>query len=157
MLQSRSILNLSVSDKKISMKAIKIVLLLLTLSGIIFLPYVPAQTKQASCCCCSGAVCRCDCSKNNTDGTLFQGPDKNIIPSPCDLNKCANNAPPTARKIFFLNYSDSPFKKDQTTGLRNSASPEKAGIIPVSAFINSYVTPLSLPPPLFIKNTSLLL
>jgi hypothetical protein len=140
------------------MKRIQILLLFLAASGIVFPAYVPAQTKQAfSCCCCSGAVCACDCNKNGTGNPALQSPSTSATPDPCDFNKCNRNLPVTGCKNFILSGTDSMSKKKLAAGLQHSVPAEKSSFFSATAFNNACDRQLSLPPPLFIKNTSLLL
>lgn len=140
------------------MNFFKTLLILLAIAGIVFSTYTPAQTKQVtSCTCCKGSVCTCDCSRKGQSGPGFGGTQKDSADGTCDFNKCDNKAPVNARKNFFLSSPDGSLKKKLASGLGHSLPAGKMSFFSAAAVTKSYDGHLSLPPPLFLKNSCLLL
>ena len=140
------------------MKLFKTLLILLAIAGIVFSTYAPAQTKQVPCCsCCKGPVCTCGCSSTGPFGPSFGGLKKDGADGTCDFNKCDNNSPVPAGKTFLINSTDDSLKKKLVLGIQSGVPAENAcSFLRVSS--NSLCAGhFSLPPPLFLKNSCLLL
>jgi hypothetical protein len=139
-------------------KIFKTLLILLAIAGIVFSTYTPAQTKQGPCCsCCKGSVCTCDCSSKGPPGPSFGGLQKDGADGKCDFNKCDNKKPVTVRNNFLLSSTDGSQKKKLASGMGHSLPAGNMGFFPAAAVTKSYDGHLSLPPPLFLKNSCLLL
>ena len=140
------------------MKTFKTLLILLAIAGIVFSTYTPALTKQAPCCsCCRGSVCTCDCSQKSPPGPSFGSSQKDGSDVSCDFNKCDNNTPVTSRNIFLLSSADGSQKKKLASGLGHSVPAGNMSFFSAAAVTKAYNGHLSLPPPLFLKNSCLLL
>jgi len=140
------------------MKHYKLLLILLVISGIVFSAFPPAQTKESPCCsCCKGSVCMCACNDKGADRTAFRGTQKDRAPGRCDFNPCNNKDPLTAGKTFLLNSTDDISNKKLVLGLLSSIPAEKTCLFSTLTANNAYDSRLFLPPPLFLKNSCLLL
>jgi hypothetical protein len=145
-------------ESLIRMKNFKLLLILLVISGIVFSAFTPVQTKESPCCsCCKGSVCMCACNDKGADRTVFRGTQKDRARGRCDFNTCNNKDPLTTGNIFFLNSSNDVLKKKLVLVLQTCISAEGACLFAKIFDHNLYSAHLSLPPPLFLKHSSLLL
>jgi hypothetical protein len=140
------------------MKHFKLLLIVLAISGIVFSTFTPAQTKESPCCsCCKGSVCMCACSTKGSDRPAFRDAQKDSAHGRCDFNTCNNKYPVPTGNSFLLNGSYDIQKKKLVLGLQTCTSAEEARLFARSFARNLYAAHLSLPPPLFLKHSSLLL
>jgi hypothetical protein len=139
-------------------KTIKLLLLLMAVSGIIFPAYLPAVTKQAPCCsCCGGAVCGCGCNKADSLQPDLPGSHKTGASAPCDFNTCNPKTPSSTDKTFYVASSDNSLKKKLALGIKTN-SPAESSCIPATVSPHGLTAAhLFHPPPLFLKHAALLL
>jgi|GEM_PF-2290882 len=139
-------------------KLFKISIGILTVLIMLLQTVLPVDAKKYPCCsCCADAVCKCGCNKTSAAERNFQSPQKNSTAGQCDFNPCNQKTPSSAGKTFVLNSTADTAKKKLVLGFRSSVPGDKTCLFSTLTINNDCGRLLSLPPPLFLKNSSLLL
>lgn len=102
-------------------------------------------------------MCTCNNKDKGADEPTLRDPQKDKAQGQCDFNQCDTKSPLTRGKAFLLNSSDATLKKKLVSGLQTCALEDVAYLFARNSAHRLYTVHLSLPPPLFLKYSSLLL
>ena len=131
---------------------------IITVLSMLLQTVMPANAKKLpSCACCADAACRCGCNKTSSFEQNFQSPQKNSAAGTCDFNKCNEAARASNSITFIVTSNGDSSKKKLVLGPWGSVLAEKKCLFSIICLNNAYDGHLSLPPPLFLKNSCLLL
>ena len=137
---------------------IKTVIGIITVISMLIQTAIPVNAKKLPCCsCCADAACKCGCNKTSSSEQNVQSPRKNGAANTCDFNKCNEAARTSNSTTFIVTSNGASSKKKLVLGPWGSVLAEKKCLFSIICLNNAYDGHLSLPPPLFLKNSCLLL
>jgi len=131
---------------------------IITVISMLLQTALPVNAKKLPCCsCCADAVCKCGCNKISSSEQNVQSPRKNGAADTCDFDKCNEAARASNSITFIVTSNGDSSKKKLVLGPWSRVLAETKCLFSIICLNNAYDEQLFLPPPLFLKNSCLLL